>query len=116
MSVTDRYLTYRGDLRAIAAAGGTLLFVTIHAEGRATALYRLDAEKLTLAQDALPVGAVDVVVDGGNAWIAGTDQRIYRCPVGGGKLVGVGPELEATPVALAVLADGRLGMVAGAAF
>jgi ParB family chromosome partitioning protein len=114
MSATDKYVTYRGDVRAIAAAGATLLFVTAHPEGRATALYRWDAEKLALAQDALPAGGLDVVVDGDTVWIAGSDRRIYRGATGGGKVVAVGPELEAAPVAMAVLAEGRLGVVAGA--
>jgi len=34
MSATDKYLTYRGDLRAIAASGATLVFVTAHPEGQ----------------------------------------------------------------------------------
>src|SRR3712207_4858115 len=113
MSVADKHLTYRGDLRALAAIGEMLLFVTTHPEGRATALYRLDAEKLTLAEDPLPAGGVDFVTDGKSAWIAGTDRRVYRMPVEGRKAAAVGPELETAPVALALLADGRLGVLAG---
>ena len=35
---TDKYLTYRGDLRALAAVEGTLAFVTAHPEGMVAAL------------------------------------------------------------------------------
>ena len=47
---TDKYFTYRGDVRAIAVLGGGLAFVTVHPEGQPTAVYRLDPEKLTLAE------------------------------------------------------------------
>ena len=42
----EKYLTFRGDVRALAGSGAAVLFVTAHAEGHATALYRLDADKL----------------------------------------------------------------------
>ena len=48
---TEKYLTYRGDVKALAVVGGTLAFVTAHPEGHATPLYRLDPEKLTLSED-----------------------------------------------------------------
>ncbi len=50
MSVNEKYFPYRGDLKAVAVTGaGALAFVTAHAEGHPTALYRLDPVKLTLA-------------------------------------------------------------------
>ena len=45
---TDKHLTYRGDLKALAGSGGDLLFVTVHPEGQATEVCRLDVEKTTL--------------------------------------------------------------------
>src|SRR3712207_4650197 len=109
----DKYLTYRGHVKAIAPAGGAVLFVTAHAEGQPTALYRLDAEKLTLAEDALPAGGLDVVTDGETVWVTGTDGRVYRGPAGGGKLIALKAELDAPASRLARLSDGRLTALAG---
>lgn len=113
MAITDKSLTYRGDLKAAAGSGSTVLFVTAHAEGQPTALYRLDAAKLALAQDPLPAGGVDLVADGDAVWVAGTDRRIYKGSVGGGKLGPVGPELDDVPAALALVSDGNLAVLAG---
>ena len=54
---TEKYLTYRGDVRALAVADDALAFVTAHPEGQPTAVYRLDPEKLTLTEDKLAVSA-----------------------------------------------------------
>ena len=110
---TDKYLTYRGDLKAAVSIGQTVLFVTAHPEGQPTALYRLDADKFTLAEDALPAGGVDLVSDGDTVWVAGTDRRVYRAPAGGGKVTAFGPQLDAPPVALARVSDNRLAVLAG---
>ena len=53
---TEKYHTYRGDVRALAAAEGAVSFVTVHPEGQATALYHLDADTLALTADPLPAG------------------------------------------------------------
>ena len=45
---TDKYLLYRGDVKAVVTAGDALAFVTVHPEGQASAVYRLDPEKLTV--------------------------------------------------------------------
>ena len=60
---TERYFTYRGDVRALAAVPGGLAFVTVHPEGQGTAVYRLDPEKLALTEDALPAGGVAMRAD-----------------------------------------------------
>src|SRR3712207_2693536 len=111
MSTTDKYLTYRGDLKAAAGAGGTVLFVTAHPEGQPTAVYRLDADKLSLAEDPLPAGGAALVVDeSGAAWAAGTDRNVYR--VAAGKTSRVGVTLESEPSAIALLADERIAVLA----
>src|SRR4051812_18853236 len=107
MAITDKSLTYRGDLKAAAGGGSTVLFVTAHPEGQPTALYRLDAAKLALAQAPPPAGGVDLVTDGDAVWVAGTDRRVYKGSVGGGKLAAIGPELDDVPVALAHLSEGN---------
>jgi ParB family chromosome partitioning protein len=111
---TDKYFTYRGDVKAVAAAGGALAFVTVHAEGQPTALYRLDPEKLTLSEVPLPAGGRALLAVGEDLWIAGTDQRLYHLPAKGKKPAARGAPFDAAPVALAPLSDDRLAVAAGA--
>jgi ParB family chromosome partitioning protein len=110
---TDKYLTYRGDVRAVAAVGSTLAFVTVHPEGFPTAVYRLDCEALTLAQDPLPVGGQAILATGTSLWVGGTDKRLYHLPATGGRPQARGPELAAAPVAFAPLSKERLAVAAG---
>src|SRR5262249_50097202 len=112
---TEKYLTYRGDLKAAVGVGGTLAFVTVHSEGQPTAFYRLDGEKLILDEDALPCGGAALVADGETAWVGGTDGHVYRCPLKGGKPKALGAALSSTPLALALLAGDRLAVLTGVA-
>jgi ParB family chromosome partitioning protein len=110
---TQRHFTYRGDVRAVAAVPGGLAFVTVHPEGHATAVYRLDPEALTVAEDALPAGGVALLAAGDDLFVAGADQRLYRLPAKGGKAKAVGPEFGAPLAALAPLANDRLAVTSG---
>jgi ParB family chromosome partitioning protein len=74
---TEKFLTYRGDIRAAVGLGGSLAFVTVHPEGQPTAVYRLDADKLTLQSDALPCGGVALAADDKTLYVGGTDRRLY---------------------------------------
>src|SRR5437868_1743389 len=74
---TEKFLTYRGDIKAGVGVGGTVAFVTVHPEGQPTAVYRLDADKLTLTSDALPCGGVALAADEKTLYVAGTDRRVY---------------------------------------
>src|SRR5581483_11459015 len=76
---TDKFQTYRGDIRAAVGVEGHLAFVTVHPEGLPTALYWLDADKHTLKQDALPCGGVTLAADGNAVYVGGTDHRLYEC-------------------------------------
>ena len=74
-----KYLTYRGDIQAAVGVGGALAFVTVHPEGQPTALYRLDADKLT------PDRAAAAVRRGRargrrrtRSTSRGTDRRVYE--------------------------------------
>jgi ParB family chromosome partitioning protein len=111
---TDKYHTYRGDVRALAVVDGTLVFVTVHPEGRPTAVYRVDCEKWTLSSDPLPAGGQALLATAEGLWVAGTDRRLYHLPAKGGKPAAFGPELAAVSVALAPLAGDRLAVAAGA--
>src|SRR5579884_2873910 len=110
---TEKYLSYRGDVKAVAAAGDTLVFVTAHPEGQPTAVYRLDPEKLTLSEDALPAGGRALLVTGDDLWVAGTDRRLYRLPATGGKPAARGATFDADVAALAPLAGDRLAAAVG---
>jgi ParB family chromosome partitioning protein len=112
---TDKYLPYRGDVKAVAGIGGTLTFVTVHAENHPTAVYRLDADKLTLAADVLPAGGAVVRADGDILWVGGSNSHVYRASAGGGKPMALGSPLSAAPTALALLAGDRLAVLAGPA-
>ena len=54
---TDKFVPFRGAIRAVAADGHALFFVTVHPEGQATPLYRLDVDKADLSTSALPAAA-----------------------------------------------------------
>ncbi len=110
---TEKYLLYRGDVRALTSSGNVLIFVTVHSEGQPTAVYRLDTEKLTLTEDALPTGGQALLLAGDDLFIAGTDRRLYHLPTKGGKPKARGPEFAAVPVALAPLAGDRLALAVG---
>lgn len=112
MSV-EKYLSYRGAIRGLVGAGGTLAFVTRHPEGQATGLYRLDADALTLDEDPLPHGGVALVADGDSLWVAGADGLLYEGSIGGADPMAKGPAFACIPKGLAPLAGGRLGIVTG---
>jgi ParB family chromosome partitioning protein len=110
---TDKFHTYRGDVRAVAAVGNTLAFVTVHPEGQPTAVYRLHGEKYTLTNDPLPAGGVALLAAADGLWVGGSDGRVYQVPTTGGTPVARGPQLAAPPVALAPLAGERLAVATG---
>ena len=108
---TEKYLTYRGDIRAAIGVGGSLAFVTVHSEGQATALYWLDADKLSLQQEALGCGGVALVADGNTVYVAGTDKILYECGKKAPKKL-AGP-FAGNIAAVAVLAKKRLAVLHG---
>lgn len=110
----DKFIPFRGALRAAVAQGSALLFVTEHPEGQPTPLYRLDLDRAALGTQALPCGGAAVVADASHAYVAGTDGQVYRGPLAGGELVALGGKLDPAPAALALLDGGRLAVLAGA--
>ena len=107
----EKFLNYRGAIKGIVGAGATVAFVTVHPEQRATALYRLDLDKLALEADPLPRGAVVLLGDEETLWIGGDDGQVYRGSVGGGAVKPVGKAFSAAPKGLAALAEGRLAVL-----
>lgn len=111
---TDKFVPYRGALRAALGRGHVLVFVTAHAEGQATPLYRLDLDKAELATEGMPAGGAALVADEQHLYVAGVDGQIHRGAVDGGKLAPIGSKLAAAPVALALLDGERLAALVGA--
>jgi ParB family chromosome partitioning protein len=109
----DKFLTYRGDVRAMVAVGGALAFVTVHPEGQPAAVYHLDVEKLTLEAGPLPAGGQALVATAEGLWVAGSDSRLYHLPAAKGTPAARGPQLPAPAVALAPLAGDRLAAATG---
>jgi ParB family chromosome partitioning protein len=110
---TEKYLTYRGDVRALAVREGALAFVAVHPEGRPTAVYFLDPEKLTLSEVPLPAGGTALLATAEGLWIAGTDGFVYFLSAKGQSVVARGPRLDPPPVALAPLYGKRLAVASG---
>ena len=111
---TNKFATFRGSIRAALGRGNALVFVTAHAEGQATPVYRLDLDKGDLATDALPGGGQAIVADETHVYVAGTDGAIHKGPIEGGKLSPIGGKLSPAPTALALLEGSRLAALAGA--
>jgi ParB family chromosome partitioning protein len=109
----EKYLTYRGDVRAVAAVGDALAFVTVHTEGQPTAVYRLHPEKYTLTETPLPAGGTALLATADDLWIAGTDNRVYHLPARGKTPAALAAKLDAPPLALAPLAGDRLAVATG---
>ncbi|MBA4188823.1 MAG: hypothetical protein C0467_12565 [Planctomycetaceae bacterium] len=107
---TEKFITYRGDIRAAVGVGGSLAFVTVHPEGVPTALYWLDSDKLTLQQDALPCGGVALAADGNTVYVAGTDRRLYECKKG---IKPIGMQFSGSIAAIVPLAKKRLAVLNG---
>jgi ParB family chromosome partitioning protein len=108
----EKYFTYRGDMRAVAITGGQVVFVTTHPEGRPTAVYLLDPEKLTLSEQPLPAGGRALLAPAEGLWVAGTDSRLYHL-ASGKPPAARGAALAAPPIALALLSADRLAAAAG---
>ncbi len=104
----NKYLTYRGEVRALIALGGTVVFPTVHPEGQPTALYSLDADKLQLKAEPLPCGAIGLAGGAEGVWVLGVDGSIHAFP-GAGKTAS--PPGAWGPIVL--LAGDRLAHLAG---
>ena len=85
----NKYLTYRGELRALIALGGSVVFTTVHPEGQPTALYTLDADKLQLRAEPLPCGAIGLAGGAEGVWVLGVDGAVYAFPGTGKAASGV---------------------------
>src|SRR5262245_43719347 len=88
-------------------------FVTVHPEGQATALYRLDADTLVLDADPMPRGGTAIAAIGDALFVAGGDGRVYRASIASGEPRPLAAAFDAPATALAPLADGHLAALVG---
>ena len=112
MAHVDRMFQHRGAVTGLRAQGDALWFTTRHAEGHATALYRLDLDKVEQKAYPLPCGGLDLDPDGDDLLVTAENGQIYRLRAGEAALIG--PALSPAGTALAVLSKGRLGVQRGA--
>lgn len=120
MATSEKFLTYRGDLKAIAGHRGTVYFVTVHPDKLPTALYALNAEKLTLEEQSLPAGGTCLVVeadakDNPIIWIGGIDGQLYRLAPDGKKPAAIGKPQPSAVTSLAILSEERIAVLSEAA-
>ncbi|MCK6517156.1 hypothetical protein L6R46_19095, partial [Myxococcota bacterium] len=114
MAHVDRMFQHRGAVTGLRAQGDALWFTTRHAEGHATALYRLDLDKVEQKAYPLPCGGLDLDPDGDDLLVTAENGQIYRLRAGEAALSPIGPALSPAGTALAVLSKGRLGVLRGA--
>ncbi len=113
---SDKYTQIRGDLRALLAVpghGADLWIVTTHPQGAATALYRLNVDSGDLQVAPLGAGAVALIADDSNLFVAGTDGHIYRGGLDGKAVKALGAKLDPAPTGLALASKDRLAVVCG---
>ena len=113
MATTNKYLTYRGDLRAVTSLGKGLAFTGVHPDGVPTALYRLDVEKLELSEIALSCGGLSLAATSGELWLGGDNARLYHLADKAKALSQLKLELPAAATALVCLSGKRLAALCG---
>ena len=115
MAAQHRYIELHGDLQALLGVGQVLVTVSVHPEGRSSAVSRINTDKATLEDAPLPAGGVALVADEDTLYVAGTDGHVYRGPLRKGPLDLLGSALlDPAPRDLALLARGRLAALSGA--
>ncbi|MCA9691600.1 MAG: HEAT repeat domain-containing protein [Myxococcales bacterium] len=112
--VTDKYVQFRGEPRALVSHKSSLVFVTVHPEQQATALYRLDLEDARLSADPLPRGAVALDRAGDRVYLAGDDGLLFTAPLTAGAPTLLGGRLDPPASALVCAGVDRLALLCGA--
>ena len=109
----DKYLRYRGRIRAVVGINGTLIFGTVHREGQPTGLYRLKADKVELDEIAMPCGVTALSADQEMIRATGTDKHLYCYSAKGGAAKALGPTFEVVPDGLTLLSNQRAAVLLG---
>ena len=109
----NKYLIYRGDLKAITSHKSALIFTTVHGEGHETGVYFIDLETSKPTKAHMP-GGVALVRDDTSLMVAGVDGHIWRGLLAKKSLDAVGEAFEPAPTALALVTGKRLAVGHGA--
>ena len=110
---TNKYLTYRGDIRALASTTDSLAFVTVHPDGLPTALYLLNVSKLTIDLTPLDCGGVSIIARKNELWVGGDDSCIYHHSGKAKSLKQLKIELPEPASEFAALSNDRLAAICG---
>lgn len=118
MPLSEKFLTYRGDLQALAGHETTAYFVSEHSEKQPTALYAVNAETFALEEQPLPAGGRCLVIEtdaknNATLWIGGTDGQLYRTTPKDKKPQAIGEALESPITSLALLSEDRIAVLTG---
>ena len=108
---SDKYTQIRGELRALLGQGAHVLIATVHPEGQATALYRLNLDSGDLQAAPLGGGATHIVADDSNLFVAGSDGHIYKAGLDAKTAKPIGPKFDPAPTA-GFTTNSSLGSVA----
>ena len=106
--ITEKYLSYRGDIRALCGVEKTLFFTTVHEEQQPTALYCLNGTDLTLTAFDLKCGAQALCTDGKTLWIAGSNKCLYQTPIHKPRITALTSALAKPATVLVRLSENRL--------
>ncbi|MCA9178306.1 MAG: HEAT repeat domain-containing protein [Planctomycetales bacterium] len=111
--MTPKYLNYRGAIRQLCPFSGDLAFVTVHPEKRPTAIWRLQVEKMELAECQLPAGGQCLCVVDEQLFVGGDDGKLYQLDAGGKSASLAKTDLPSPAEHLVALSGGRLAAACG---
>ena len=116
MPQSEKYLTYRGDLQAVAGHDASAFFVTLHPDKRPTAVYALNVENFALEEQPLPAGGCCLAIEAdaknhAALWIGGSDGQLYRTTAQGKTPAALGPAFSSPIVSLALLSKDRIAVL-----
>ena len=107
-------LTYFGSIRGLVGDGKSIVFVTEHAEGKLTSLYKIngeaDKESDTLTEVALDFVPTSLLKANGCYWIGGDDSRLHCVGESDKKSSKLSAPLPAPPTSSAILSNDRIAL------
>ena len=111
MSNKTHSMTFRGELCGLDASGKTIAFITSHVEQKPSSLYLIDGESNKLSSIPLDFVAESLLRIDGQFWISGAGNSLHCVDEKSKKITAHKIPLESPVVAMAALADSRLGLI-----
>ncbi len=109
----NKYTQARGVPQVMFADGDTLIYVSTHEEGQATALYRVGVDDAILHEEPLPCGAVSLATAGDHVFLAGQNGQLYKAPRKSGAPEPLGAVIDPPPIDLVAVAGDALAVLSG---